>query len=76
MLSGRGLPLLGHRGKTRFTCWKLKPAAFVLVRNTVKLFQQVITQAQDVVDFCCSKAFNDCESICSVDYNLEVTDMI
>lgn len=55
MLSGRGLPLLSDKGKARFTCWKLKPGAFVLDHKTAKLFQQVITQTQDVVGFCCSK---------------------
>lgn len=57
MLSGRGLLLLWDRAKPRFTCWKLKPGTFVLEHNTVKLFQQVITQAQDVVDFLLLKAF-------------------
>jgi len=66
---------MGKR-KTRFARWKLKPGTFVLEHDTVKLFQWVITQARDVVDFCCSKAFNDSKTICSAEYNLEVTDMV
>lgn len=43
------------RDKTKCTHWKLKWGTFVLEHHTVKLFQQVITQAWDVVDICCSK---------------------
>lgn len=58
---------MGQR-KPRFTRWKLKPGGFVLEHNTVKLFQQVVTQAQDVVDFCCSKP-SSLHAICLVDYD-------
>lgn len=40
----------------------------MLEHNTVKLFQQVITQAQDVVIFC-AQSLQDCKTICSADYN-------